>query len=417
MSQNSLKSPAASAFTDGLKRLNDHILFLIQNNELDLASANTIMDVCNNDLLIKELRHNQEFLDIISNFSQVDKKTIEKLRLICMDSWLESTSTLAINADGTLNISVVDGKLWYRKNKLDFSNTLWQQAVLRQIERWAVLNENGLYKQIDHGEPKILDIGSGTLITSVMLKLQHKNAHITAIEPGFISEKTKQIAEKHNITLYNNDIDAIPANTKYDCILLHFVLEHSVKEAKRILKKALAHLAPSGFISIAVPNYHSFHREIETAIDLNQRIKKNRLSYHDRLSGHQVIFTEKELRDLINEVLSTEKRQPAVWSHSILSRPFAFNVLCQLNECTILLDIAKSESNTVLNNEGSVICAVIGNTKYRENKIIYPQKKTTEQLFKYLIKKFIDSNHPEISEKNKTDLITALKKNYAFLVD
>lgn len=390
---------------------------LLTEARIEETAAETILDFLKRPYLVKELLHNKEALTAVREAKTGSPEVLEKLRLLCMGVWLESTSTFAIDNDGELSGEVVDGELRLSGEVAKQENMLYRQAIIRQIERWAVMQENGLLGEIDKSEKRVLDVGPGTLIASTMMRKRFPNGKITGVEPGLITPKTEAIAKKKDIELIRGGIEKVPAGRKYDYVMLHFVLEHSVKQAKDLVRESLRRLDKDGEISIAAPNFDAFHREVEAAIGMNQRNAETRLSQHDHLSGHQVIFTKEALVVLIEEVMKEEGISLPVRAKTILPRPFAFNTLCALNEHKDLLELGKSGNIPGMEEKGSVLCIKVGGrNEEMEFKPSADSGKKTREIFRKLITKFIESS-PDIAEQfRKQAFMAFLEEKYPDLL-
>ena len=385
---------------------------------IEESSAETILDVLKRQTLIRELLHNKEGLTTLREAKTGSPEALEKLRLLCMGVWLESTSTFAINSEGGLNVDIIDGELHLSGEIAEQKNMLYRQAIIRQIERWAVMQENGLLGETDESSKTVLDVGSGTLIVSTMMRKRFPNAEITSVEPGLVSPKTVAIAEKKNIELIHGGLQEIGGTKKYDYIILHFVLEHSVKQAKDLVRESLKRLADGGEISIAVPNFDAFHREVETAIGMNQRNPETRLSQHDHFSGHQIIFTKESLIALIQEVMEEEGLSLPIHAKTILPRPFAFNTLCAMNEHKELLNLEKAGNIPYLQNNGSVLCITVGGkTEKVETQPTADNGEKTKEIFRKLISKFIKSSPDTAEQFRKKAFMAFLEERYPDLLE
>lgn len=374
--------------------------------------ADTIRDVLQRRALKEMLLANPEGRPAIEAASTGDLEAIEKLRLLCQGVWLESTNTFAISEEGELVIDVANGELQLAPEvTANEHEALYRQAILRQIERDMVMDFNGLKGPISDLPKNVLDVGSGTLIGSSMMRRRFPQGDITAVEPGFISEKTRAIAEKKDIELVHGGLDEVSEARKFDTIILHFVLEHSVDQARDLVRQALRRLAEGGEISIAVPNFDAFHRELETTLKMNQRDPNSRLSLHDNLSGHQVIFTKEKLLALIHEVMQEEGVELPVEANTILPRPFAFNELAAANRHRQLLDLEKGGHIPGMEEKGSVLCITIGQKDGSSQHMERDSGEETRRLFTEIIEQYLEKR-----PKARNDVTEFLKTNYPELL-
>jgi SAM-dependent methyltransferase len=296
----------------------------------------------------------------------------ENLRKLSMGVWLEQCSSFAIDEQGELQINIDDDgvsfsddfKRHLESKKLDgVTSTFYRQAALRQIERYVLLKANGLFDAGFHPR-RIADIGSGTGIAAVMMREAHPQALIDMYEPGLVSEKTRSIARARNIHLREDFFSAAGEDEPYDLIMLNFVLEHDKAQSRELLRQALTKLAPGGKIAIGVPNFEAFHRANELDKGLSDRDPATRLSAHDSLSGHRVIFRVEDLVELIHEVQQEAGSDHPVYAQTILPRPYSFNqMLGRTRSDTALYDMEREGHLRGQEGMGSVTAITIGGTK------------------------------------------------------
>lgn len=388
------------------------IIQLTQKKRVSSEDSQTILECLRIPLLRESLLNIKEINSIFTNIiEKEDYNSLEKLRLLCQGIWLEETNGFALSTEGDILIGYNQNKLYVSNQIKDKTQMLHRQAIMRQIERLSVFEQNSLTSV----NPKtILDVGAGTLIGSTMLRKLYPKSLIDALEPGYISKKVVNISKNKNINLIHNTIQKFKPTQKYDLIIMHFILEHSIKEAKELIAFSLNHLSEKGKISICVPNYDSFHREFETYINLNRRDKKSRLSLHDFFSGHQVIFSKIELESLIKEVLTKENKELEVQSSTILPRPFAFNIMGGLKKHKMLFTLEKNGHIRGMSDKGSVLCFTIGNTS--EHTISIEKKDSTTQEFRKLIEIYLH-NLKKHKLQHYLRAIEFLQKNYPNLID
>lgn len=301
-------------------------------------------------------------------------QSFEQLRKLCMGVWLENCSSFAIDEAGEMQVKIDEEGVSFSETfthhldtkKDGVTSTYYRQAALRQIERHYLMQANGLFEEDFHPK-RIADIGAGTLIASAMMRDQNPDASIVAYEPGLVSDKSRAIAQAKQITLCEEPFRANPKAEKFDLIMLHFVLEHDIDDARDMIRQALRMLAPGGKISVGVPNFHAFHREYELEKGLSKRDPKTRLSFHDGLSGHQIIFTPEQLSALIREVQMEEGVDVPLQVQSILPRPLSFNEMMKHSSDDVLLDRLEREGHPCnLPDRGSVLAITVGSpSRYR----------------------------------------------------
>ncbi len=374
---------------DNVKTLKEKLRLYTKQGKIEPLDAQTVLRVFT-------ITSFQQFLEaenfdhaeqlIVAIINATDEKTtlthFEELRKVCMGVWLEQCSGFAINNNGDLEVNIdKTGVTFSDKFNAHLTNqtksiipTFYRQATFRQIERYFVMKANGLFDQ-DFKPKTIADIGAGSLIGAAMMRDTYPEATITAYEPGLIREKTLKIAQKKNITLINESLESYQPDQKFDLILLHFVLEHDRKQAQSLIKEALKRLSKNGKISIAVPNFEAWHREFETVQNMNKRDPITRLSTHDIMSGHQIIFSVEELMQIITEAQKEQGYHFATQAQTILPRPLSFiKIMAQTPDNQILYDLEQQGHPKGKSHQGSVIAATIGHSS------LYRTPESTEDL-------------------------------------
>lgn len=352
-----------------------------------------------------------------SNLSDGDEH-IETLRKLCMSIWLESINTLAIDNESNLLVDIQNDKLLISDTAKDKNDLCYRQAIIRQIERWVVMDAHGLFalpSNMGQGL-KMLDIGAGTCINDVVMKNKFPNIEIDAVEPGIESSKTKAIVEKMNINFIRGEIKDVP-ETEYDIILLQFILEHDLKGAKEIIREALGRLSPQGIIAIAVPNKKAFHRKLEAATDNKLRDPRTGLSPLDRLIGHQIIFDQTQLLAIIRQAMNEKSLKYPLHISTILPRPCSFDTLVDLGQHKKLFEFERYGYLPGLEDQGSVLCVTIGNIK----PVSILRKKYNPKrgilLFRHIIYKLLDKDFSKTGNREKgLKTIDYLSKNYPQIV-
>ncbi len=355
------------------------ILEKIAGSALLEEGNRTIREVISNRTLFRRLCEEPNAAARIAQFLDGSVDDVRAFRQLCMGVWLAMANEAAMDDNGGLLVLIDKEKLNFCGKLRDQRNMLLRQAVMRQIERSAVFRTNGLNAEFRC--KSVLDIGGGTLIGSVMVREIFPEAGIEAVEPGLLTKRVKRIAQQKKVALFEGFSEC---SNNFDTILLHFVLEHDEKQAKDLLRESVRRLNPTGRISIAVPNFSAFHRTVETRARVNGRDTKSRLSRHDILSGHQVIFTEARLKTLAFEVMAEEKVVWPVQTCTILPRPLSFNLMCAMKQQTALHDLECAGHIPGLEEQGSVICMSIGNGA-KQYPILVNRDGETARMFRKLI--------------------------------
>ncbi len=379
-----------------------------------------ILDVIRLPLLRDVLVHDVQATDLLRNIAEAQtagKLLIDRLRKLAMSIWLDHINTSAIDESGKILVRIQGQALNIDQQLVNQRNARYRQAIIRQIEREVVMDECGLFdlENVSNRSMRLLDVGAGSCINSVMMRNKYPNMEITAVDPGVLTPKIREIVTRKEINYIRGEIDDVNEKDS-DVINLQFVLEHDLKSSKDILRTAIRKIADGGMISIAVPNFNAFHRELEVAIGKNKRDPVSRLSELDHLVGHQIIFTRNQLMEIIETVMREEKVELPTFSKTILPRPFSFNTLIALKEQETLWQLHVAGHIPGMEEMGSVICINIGQ---EPNSTLpkAPHPQTTQKLFqKILYKQVFHDIKKADKEKEVMKLIDYLYEHYPILI-
>lgn len=330
---------------------------------IDHQMQKNMLKVINNEY------YRNEFLDLPQGVKLLEDLLVrnepDAAKILCiylMDIYLIMTSDSVTDHSGKLLVRELNGNL-------EISPEIYKRPLRRRmlipmgiathIERMAVLKANNL---MNMSPRSILDIGAGTLIVSKMLRERYGQAKIVAVEPGIITEKAQQVGQNNDIAIHHGKIETLEDPEKFDLITLHFVLEHDIKDSEKILEAAMKKLAEGGTISIAVPNYNAFHRDLELAMGISDRDPVTKLSPIDRLRGHGKIFSIQEMLEMVAKVQAKLGTQLPVHAKTILPRPFSFNEIADIKEHETIYKLEQAGNPAGMEDRGSVIVLTIGNT-------------------------------------------------------
>lgn len=372
-------------------------------NELEEDEIIVINDILQNKELREYLFSDDRTEPLIKKLSQkININDLEELMLLCSGAWLEATTGIVIDKNGKNLVSIDNNYNVQISKELKTSKFFVMQAILRHIERWVTMKHQGLLNP-NVKVNKILEVGAGTLICSSMLREIYPNSLIIAEEPGLLSKKSLKIAKIKNINIIRS-IEEINRNEKFDRILLHFVLEHcNSKEINRLIKKSIQFLAKDGVISIVIPNYNAFHRNLEIKLSAKERNKRTKLSEEDKLCGHKLIFDKKNIHQILQTQIDNLKVDLKIEYQTLLPRPLSFKNLTKIHEHQILAKLQKHGHIEGMENEGSVICLLVGKSPLQ---IKTPIDNTgfTKSIFTKLLKNFASTQ----SSKKTKEIINNL---------
>jgi 2-polyprenyl-3-methyl-5-hydroxy-6-metoxy-1,4-benzoquinol methylase len=123
-------------------------------------------------------------------------------------------------------------------------------AFLRSVKR--ALFRPGYDVRFLQGESgKLLDVGCGN--GNFLRHAQARGWRAVGVEPDLEAAK---IAESHGCSVFRTAIEDFSPGTAYDAVTIWHVLEH-LDDARSLLSRLAAALAPDGMIVIATPNPES----------------------------------------------------------------------------------------------------------------------------------------------------------------
>lgn len=103
---------------------------------------------------------------------------------------------------------------------------------------------------------RLLEVGSG-----LGYLLDEARPYFAARDGIELSLKAAEAASTLSGATVHRDLDALPAEARYDCILALHVIEH-IHDPVAFTKRLASHLAPGGTLVLAAPDMGSFWRRI-----------------------------------------------------------------------------------------------------------------------------------------------------------
>jgi hypothetical protein len=198
--------------------------------------------------------------------------------------------------------------------------------------------------------------------------------------------------------LIKTDLQHFDSWETFDLIVLHFVLEHDVKDSLNLIKEALSKLSKTGTLSIVVPNFNAFHREFETSIGTNKRNEQTRLSEHDTIAWHQIIYDHTGLEDLIVQAMQETWLSLDYEMSTNLPRPLSFKDMqnTQTQELAYMMNCLGHIPE--MEHKWSVLCMTVWTkAKQLHHPLATDTSWKTAELFKQIIDQYIakNSHNPE----------------------
>src|SRR3990167_1220965 len=106
----------------------------------------------------------------------------------------------------------------------------------------------------------LLDLGCSYGRIAKALSFDFKSIVAVDVSDALINQAKKENTVR-NISYHVSLIEDLEIKSKFDVVLLSFILEH-VAEPQKILKKATQFLKSKGVLFIMVPNAESLHRRV-----------------------------------------------------------------------------------------------------------------------------------------------------------
>ncbi|OHA71303.1 MAG: hypothetical protein A3H01_01580 [Candidatus Wildermuthbacteria bacterium RIFCSPLOWO2_12_FULL_40_9] len=144
----------------------------------------------------------------------------------------------------------------------------------------------------------LLDLGCSYGRIAKALSFDFKSIVAVDGSDALINQAKKENTVR-NISYHVSLIEDLEIKSKFDVVLLSFILEH-VAEPQKILKKATQFLKSKGVLFIMVPNAESLHRRVGKAMGIIKKLDE--LTITDINHGHRRVYTLKTLEKEIGSV-------------------------------------------------------------------------------------------------------------------
>lgn len=156
---------------------------------------------------------------------------------------------------------------------------------------------------VDFKSSSVLEFGPATGRLTVMLSKIAQDVLAVEGSSRFLDIAKKAIGNADNVSFLHSLFEDIDMARKFDCLILHHVLEH-VSDSKAVLFKAKALLKEDGVLAISVPNAHSLSRQLAVKMGLLNSLYD--LTENDLHHGHVRVYDwdtiEKEVQSFGFEI-------------------------------------------------------------------------------------------------------------------
>ena len=187
-----------------------------------------------------------------------------------------NTGTLVLDVLTNQNYEIKGLNYWNSENIDQCRNKTYDDDI-RRFEQLKNINYTSL-----------LDFGCGNGGLLKMLKSNCPDKNITGVE---LNNELVEYINTENINVYNN-IDKMPKNINFDCIMLNHVLEH-LYDPIEILKELKQKMNDNTLLIIEVPHANDF---------LISEYNCDQFKKFTFWSEHLILYTEKSIMNLLNSV-------------------------------------------------------------------------------------------------------------------
>jgi 2-polyprenyl-3-methyl-5-hydroxy-6-metoxy-1,4-benzoquinol methylase len=165
-----------------------------------------------------------------------------------------------------------------------------------QYKRFEFLEK--LKNYINLKDSAVLEFGSATgQMTDILSKSAKK---VVAVDGSseFIRIAKERIRNAVNVRFYESYFDDFATDDKFDCLILHHILEH-LKDSVSVLTNISKFLIKDGIIAVSVPNSDALSRQLAVKMGLLNSVYD--LTENDKHHGHMRVYSWKLLEEQITK--------------------------------------------------------------------------------------------------------------------
>ena len=166
--------------------------------------------------------------------------------------------------------------------------------IYEQYKRFEFLEKLANYIHLK--ESSVLEFGSATGQMTEILLPRTKNVVAVDGSSEFIKIAKDRVKDAQNVVFYESYFENFTVDAKFDCLILHHILEH-IENPLTLLPKISAFLDKDGIIAISVPNAHALSRQLAVKMGLLDSVYS--LTENDKHHGHFRVYDWKMLEDHI----------------------------------------------------------------------------------------------------------------------
>lgn len=166
--------------------------------------------------------------------------------------------------------------------------------IYEHYKRFEFLEK--LNKYVDLKNADILEFGPASgQMTEILSKLVRK---VVAVDGSseFIKIAKERVGNAPNVTFYESYFENFSIDEKFDCLVLHHIIEH-IEKPLELFPKLMSFLKKDGIIAISVPNAQALSRQLAVKMGLLESVYE--LTDNDKHHGHFRVYDWQRLRNEI----------------------------------------------------------------------------------------------------------------------
>jgi 2-polyprenyl-3-methyl-5-hydroxy-6-metoxy-1,4-benzoquinol methylase len=181
------------------------------------------------------------------------------------------------------------------KHEIDYDlNTLVStydiDNIYEQFKRFEFVEKLGCYINLKNST--VIEFGSAMGHMTEILSKISKSVVCVDGSGDFIKIAQKRVVSAANVRFYESYFENFRINLKYDCLIMHHVLEH-IKNPIVLLTNIKDVLNNDTIVAVSVPNAHALSRQLAVKMGLLSSIYE--LTENDKRHGHYHVYDWKTL--------------------------------------------------------------------------------------------------------------------------
>lgn len=165
-----------------------------------------------------------------------------------------------------------------------------------QYKRLEFVNKLSNYLELS--QASILEFGSAAGQLTEMLSYSCSNVVAVDGSSEFIKLAKSRLEDRENVDFVESFFEDFKCNAKFDCLILHHILEH-IENPRTFLENLRAYLHKSSFLAITVPNADALSRQLAVKMGLIPSVYT--LTENDYHHGHYRVYDWQTLETQLKE--------------------------------------------------------------------------------------------------------------------